>query len=154
MKRRLREILHDSDLLHPSKDAVLLMGALQLANLTYIGTVYTINSLTGSDFNTLELNAFKTIEHAALGAFIGASIFRRMGGGFRGAAFGFGAVVGYSLGWEFVEPYVPNKEYNGESFLDSVSDVGSAILGGAYSIYLERFKSNLNKDLGWDKYNQ
>ena len=143
MRKRLREILHDSDLLHASKNACLSLGTLHLANITFTGAVSLVNKIYGSDFD-LDLNAFKSIEHFAIGAFAGAFTYRKMGGGLKGAAYGLAAATGYNLVWESAEPFI--KGYNGESLLDTASDITAVYAGGVSSFLLEKYKSNLNKD--------
>ena len=133
MKKKLQEILNDSNLLHASKDAVLFFGALEVANV--------ISSTTFK----FDLNVFRTFEHFAIGAFAGAFAYRRMGGGFKGVAYGLMAATGYNVVWESMEPYIHN--YNGESLWDTTSDIVSVYGGSISSFFLEKFKSDLSKSI-------
>ena len=131
MKKKLQEILHDSDLLHASVDAVLLYGALQVVNV-----------ISSTAFK-VDLNAFRTFDHVAIGVLTGAFFYRKMGGGLRGFACGVGVATGYNVLWESMEPSIPN--YNGESLLDTASDIAAVYGGVIVSSGFERFKSWLNE---------
>ena len=152
MRKRLREILHDNDYLHSAGFAFASMGLLHAVNIAYIGITPLVNFLSGSNFEPLDLNAFKTIGHFGIGFFAGAFTYRRMGGGIKGAAYGLVATTGFNVAWEGIEPFI--KSYNGESFLDTATDIASVYAGGISSFLLERYKSNLNSDLEQDKYGQ
>ncbi len=89
------------------------------------------------------LNDYNSLEHLAAGGFIGTWAYKMAGGGLKGVLWGFGAAT-LGNSWELVEPFIP--KYNGESFLDTSSDVAVVYLGSALGFYLEGFKPRRNEN--------
>lgn len=133
MKKTLQEILNNENLRHSSYNAMLLYFGFKLTDI-FLNSAFEFNGL----------NAYNSLEHLATGGFIGTSAYRMAGGGFKGVLWGLGAAT-VGNAWELVEPFIPN--YNGESFLDTASDVAVVYLGSALGFYLEGFKpSHKDKD--------
>jgi len=128
IKKTLSKIVGDADLREGCLNFALLYGA---------GVIVNVTSNLVFDFN---LNVYHSVEHLAIGAGGGTFAYRKSGGGFKGVVAGLTAATLYNIGWEFLEPSIPN--YNGESLKDTLLDIAMIYAGSALSFLWEKKKAN------------
>ncbi|MEK6820033.1 MAG: hypothetical protein AABY03_02460 [Nanoarchaeota archaeon] len=129
LKKSLSKIILDADLRESGYNFAVFYG---------LGIAATVASNLLFDFN---LNVYHSVEHLAIGVGGGTFAYKKAGGGIRGVMTGLAAATLYNFGWELLEPSIPR--YNGESILDTTSDIVSVYAGSISSFFLEKFKSGL-----------